>query len=114
MVSSHDIQTIMSNRMKKYRNELCFLGTCSKSQRTNFINRAPAGLIHAISDAVNTVLRGRLPIKELHRKKLRREVSSLKKLSAKRGSVISKRKLLTSQRGGSILGTLWSVIKNLF
>ena len=104
----------MSKRMKKYKNELCFLGTCSKAQRGNFIKRAPADLIRAISDAVNTLLRGNLPIKEQQRKKLRREIATLKKLSAKRGSVVKKRKILSSQRGGSILGTIWSVIKNLF
>lgn len=100
--------------MRKYKKELCFLGTCSKSQRGNFIKRAPADIIRTIGDVSNTVLRGNLPIKERHRKKLRRQVGSLKRLSAKRGSLKSKRKLLSSQKGGNILGTLWSVIKELF
>ena len=104
----------MSKRMIKYKRELCFLGTCKKKQRCNFIKLAPAEVIHAVGDVANTVLRGKLPIKELQRKKLRRELTSLKKLAMKKGSLAQKRKLLTSQRGGSILGTLWSVIKNLF
>ena len=90
------------------------MGTWNKKQRCDFIKLAPAGVIHAVGDVANTVLRGRLPIKAVQRKKLRRELTSLKKLAMKKGSLAQKRKLLSSQRGGSILGTLWSVIKNLF
>ena len=104
----------MSRRMRKYKNELCFLGTCNKKQRCNFIKIAPGEVINAVGDVANTVLRGKLPIKAPQRKKLRRELTSLKKLAMKKGSLTHKRKLLSSQRGGSILGTLWSVIKNLF
>ena len=104
----------MSRRMRKYKNELCFLGTCKKKQRCNFIKIAPGEVINAVGDVANTVLRGKLPIKAPQRKKLRRELTSLKKLAIKKGSLTHKRKLLSSQQGGSILGTLWSVIKNLF
>ncbi|MEE8289667.1 MAG: hypothetical protein V3R25_09670 [Nitrosomonadaceae bacterium] len=104
----------MSRRMLRHKNELCFLGTCSKKQRDNFVKVAPAQVIHAVGDVANTVLRGKLPIKSQQRKKLRKELSNLKKLALKRGSLAGKRKLLVSQRGGSILGTLWSVIKDLF
>ena len=75
---------------------------------------APGEVINAVGDVANTVLRGKLPIKELQRKKLRREMTTLKKLAMKKSSLKNKRKILSSQRGGSILGTLWTVIKNLF
>ena len=60
---------IMSKRIIKYKDELCFLGTCSKKQRCNYIKIAPGEVINAIDDVANTVLRGQLPIKEPQRKK---------------------------------------------
>ena len=104
----------MSRRMKKYKKELCFLGTCTRQQRTNFIKHAPTDIIHSIGDVANTVLTGNLPIQNKYRKKLRRQLTGLKQLALKRGSIARKRTLLSSQRGGSILGTLWTIIKSLF
>lgn len=104
----------MSARIKKYKKELCFLGTCKKQQRVKFIKHAPAGVIHAIGDAAKTLLHGDLPIKEYHRRKLRKEIKSLKTLAARRESIAKKRKILTSQKGGSFLGTIWNVIKEIF
>ena len=78
----------------------------------NFIKIAPGGVINAVGDVANTVLRGKLPIKAQQRKKLRRELTSLKKLAMKKGSLTHKRKLLSSQRGRPILGMLWTVIIN--
>ena len=69
--------------MIKYKNELCFLGTCNKNQRCNFIKLAPGEVINVVGDVANTVLRGKLPIKAPQRKKLRRELTSLKKLAMK-------------------------------
>ena len=83
----------MSKRMRKYKNELCFLWTCKKKQRCNYIKIAPGEAINAVGEVANIVLRGKLPMKELQGKKL---------------SLKHKRKLLSSQRGGSILGRLWS------
>ena len=111
MITTTVTIAIMSKRMIKYKNELCFLGTCNKKQRCNYIKIAPDEVINAVGDVANTVLRGKLPIKELQRKKLRRELASLKKLATTKSSLKHKRKLLSSQRGGSILGTLWTVIK---
>jgi hypothetical protein len=104
----------MTQRMRKYKSELCFLGTCSQKQRCNYLKNAPSGVVNAVGDAANSVLRGNLPLSVAHRKKLRREIKGLKSLSAKRTSLVSKRKLLATQRGGSILGVLWSAVKSLF
>ena len=79
----------MSKRMIKYKRKLCFLGTCKKKQRCNFIKLAPAEVIHAVGDVANTVLR-ELPIKELQRKKLCHELTSLKKLAVKNGNLAQK------------------------
>lgn len=106
---------IMTARMLRNREQLKLLCTCSKKQRANYIKSAPTSVINAVGDISNTLLRGnKIPIKPAHRTKLRRELKNLKKLAKKKGSIASKRKLLTSQKGGSILGMIWSVIKELF
>lgn len=105
----------MTTRMRRNREQLKFLCTCSKGQRANYIKSAPTSVINAVGDISNTLLRGKkIPIKPAHRSKLRRELNNLKKLAKKGGSISGKRKLLASQKGGSILGTIWSVIKDLF
>ena len=103
----------MSSRMKKYKEELCFLGTCKKNQRHNFINQASSEVLNALGDAIKTLMRGNLPISSYYRKKLRKDLGKLKLLSSK-GGITKKKKFLASQRGGSLLGTIWNVIKNLF
>ena len=89
-------------------------GTCNKKQRCNYIKIAQGEVNNAVGDVANTVLRRKLPIKELQWKKLKRELISLKKLAKTKSSLKHKRKLLSSQRDGSILGTLWTVIKLFF
>ncbi len=105
----------MTARMLKNREQLKFLCTCSKKQRANYIKTAPTSVINAVGDISNSLLRVKnFPIKPAHRSKLRRELKNLKKLSNKKGSLAGKRKLLSSQKGGNILGTIWNVIKELF
>ena len=104
----------MSRRMRKYKKELCFLGTCKKSQRKSFVSKASSEVLKALGDAIKTLLTGNLPISNHYRKKLRKDVSKLKFLSSSRGGIVKKKKFLQSQRGGSLLGTIWNVIKNLF
>ena len=93
----------MSRRMRKYKNELCFLGTCNKKKWCNYIKIAPGEVINAVGDVANTVLRGKLRIKELQRKKLKRDLTSLKKLATTKSSLKHKLKILSTQRGVSIL-----------
>ena len=104
----------MSTRMKKHKKDLCFLGRCNKVQRNNFLNVAPATLIQAISDSAKTLLEGDLPISNYYRKKLRKDIVALKKLARKSESITKKRTFLKTQKGGSLLGTIWKVVSNLF
>ena len=62
----------MLARVKKYKKELCFLGTCKKQQRVNYIKHAPVGVIHGVGDVAKTLLQGNLPIKDHQRRKLRK------------------------------------------
>ena len=104
----------MSKRMKQYKNELCFLSTCSKNQRVNFMKKAPSDIVKAISDISNTILYGNLPLTTNQRQRLRKSINLLKQLALKRNSLAKKRKIISSQKGGNILGVIWNVIKNLF
>lgn len=101
-------------RVRKFRSELCFMGTCSKSQRCHFMKIAPKGVFDAIGDIANTALQGGFKLKEKDKVKLRPHIASLQKLSKRTKSLTGKRRLLASQQGGSILGTLWNIVKNIF
>ena len=86
----------MSTRMKKYKKELCFLGTCKRGQRATYLKQAPAGLIHAVGDVAKTLLKGNLPLTEAQRRKLRKQRGNLITLATRGGSVQNKRKILSS------------------
>ena len=104
----------MTKRVHKHRRELCFLGTCkNKAARNRFIKQAPSPVIQSVGDVAKTLLYGELPIKLSDRKKLRKRKSYLLKLASK-GNINRKRKLLSGQVGGNILGTIWNVIKEIF
>ena len=104
----------MSARMKKHKKELCFLAKCTKAQRKTYLNTSSNALIGAISDASKTLLEGNLPISNYFRKKLRRNITLLKKLANNKISVKQKRTALKKQSGGNILESIWKVISNLF
>lgn len=105
----------MTTRMRKYRKELCFLGTCKRPQdRKRFLSQAPVGVVHGVGDIAKTLLYGNLHIAKRHRRYLKSKQSVLKKLANKRLGVGSKKKILASQVGGNILGTIWNVIKEIF
>jgi hypothetical protein len=90
------------------------LGTCNKNQRSKFMKIAPKGVFDAVSDVVGTALQGGFKLKENDKVKLRPHISKLQKLARRTTSLSSKRRILSSQQGGSILGTIWKVIKGLF
>ena len=104
----------MTTRMQKHKKELCFLTRCSKRQRYNLLNTAPSTLFHAVGDCAKSILEGDLPISNYYRKKLRKDINILKKLATRNNSISSKKKILKSQKGSSVLGVLWKVLKNLF
>ena len=103
----------MTTRIKKYKSDLCFLGTCPQKQRGVYLKSAPAGLIQAVGDIAQTLLPGNLPLRDAQRKKLRMHKRVLMTLAGRKQSIQKKRKILISQRGGNLLGTIWSAIKSL-
>jgi hypothetical protein len=104
----------MSARIRRYRDEICFLGKCKAAQRKNIIKAAPSGLIQAIGDIAKTLLYGNLPLTDRQRAVLRKHQTSLKVLATRGQSIKKKRTVLNSQKGGSLLGHIWTAIKSLF
>ena len=104
----------MKARIGRYKDDICFLGKCKPAQRKNYIRAAPSGLIQAIGDIAKTLLYGNLPLTDRQRTVLRKHRSSLKVLATRGQSVTKKRTILSSQRGGSLLGHIWTAIKSLF
>ena len=78
------------------------------------MKKAPSDIVRAISDISNTILYGDLPLATNQRQRLRKSINLLKQLALKRNSLAKKRKIISSQKGGNILGVIWNVIKNLF
>ena len=69
------------------------------------MKKAPSDIVKAISDISNTTDQWQ---------RLRKSINFLKQLALKRNSLAKKRKIISSQKGGNILGVIWNVIKNLF
>ena len=78
------------------------------------MKKAPSDIVRAISDISNTILYGDLPLATNQRQRLGKSINLLKQLALKRNSLAKKRKIISSQIGGNILGVIWNVIKNLF
>jgi hypothetical protein len=104
----------MTARIRRYKDDICFLGKCKPAQRKNYIKAAPSGLIQAIGDIAKTLLYGDLPLTDRQRVVLRKHKNSLKVLATHSQSIQKKRAILTNQRGGSLLGNIWTAIKSLF
>ena len=104
----------MTARIKRYQDEICFPGKCKAAQRKNIIKTAPSGLIQVIGDIAKTLLYGNLPLSDRQRAVLRKHRASLKILATQGQSIKKKRTILTGQRGGSLLGHIWTAIKSLF
>lgn len=90
------------------------MGRCTKVQRNKYLKTAPSTLIRAVGDSAKSLLEGDLPISRYYRKKLRKDIKILKKLANRSESIATKKKVLNSQKGSSVLGVIWNVIKNLF
>lgn len=102
------------SQIARYKDDICFLGRQRPLDLKNYIRAAPSGLIQAVGDIAKTLLYGNLPLTDRQRTVLRKHRKSLKVLATRSQSVAKKRTILSSQRGGSIIGDIWSAIKSLF
>ena len=104
----------MSGRMKRYRSDLHYLGTCSPKTRKLLLKNANTDLLRAIAEAAWTVLSGKIKLTPAQRRRLVKDESVLRQLATKQRNLTDKRKVLASQRGGNVIGFLFNLLKNIF
>jgi hypothetical protein len=112
VISLHGVT--MSSRMKRYRADLNYLGTCSPKTRQLLLKNANTELLRAIAEAAWTVLSGEVKLTPGQRKRLVKDESVLRQLATKQRSLTDKRKVLSTQRGGNVIGFLFNLLKNIF
>ena len=61
-----------------------------------------------------TVLSGEVKLTPAQRRRLVKDESILRQLATKQRNLTDKRKVLASQRGGNVIGSLFNVLKNIF
>jgi hypothetical protein len=108
----------MSARVKQYLPELRRLARMSKKQRNKYVATCPKDLVLCICEIVRNVIKGHIPVKACHLKKLSPHKRLLRKLALKNTSLTQRKKIL--QKGGlaawilnPILSTLTSLVTNL-
>lgn len=104
----------MSRRMKRNRADLEYLGTCTPKTRKLLLKNANTELLRAIAEAAWTVLSGEVKLTPAQRQRLVKDESILRQLATKQRSISEKRKVLSTQRGGNILGFLINILKKIF
>ena len=104
----------MSGRMKRHRTDLHYLGTCSPKNRKLLLKNANTELLRAIVEAAWTVLSGEVKLTPAQRRRLIKDESVLRQLATRQRNLTEKRKVLTSQRGGNVIGFLFNLLKNIF
>lgn len=103
----------MSQRIKKCRDELCYLANCSDKNRKYIIKGSNSDLINAIGDASLTLIKNKLPLKAVHKRQLKNYIRELQLLATSKVPIAKKKSVLSTQKGGAVLGLLWNIIKNI-
>jgi len=100
--------------MRKFKQDLQYLGNCPPKTRKLLLKNANTELLKAIAEAAWTVLSGEVKLTPTQRRRLVKDESILRQLATKQRTVSQKRKVLSSQRGGNIVGFLFNLLKNIF
>ena len=101
----------MSQRVKKYKDLLSYLCSCTGSSQKEFIKNSSKDFIRALCEVCLNTLQGRVPLTPAQKKKLARHKTSMRKLVKHKVGVEHKRKLL--QKGGFITSLLAPLIGSL-
>ena len=109
----------MSSSIRKHAKEINFLCNCTRAQRKQFIRITPqknlSSILKALSQISDKLLYDKRLVSQLsikQRKKLKRFIPALRRLA--RGTYKSKKSVLNSQKGGSLLSVLWNTVKSIF
>ena len=105
----------MSARLRRNLALLKMLVTASPQQRKAILCAASDDLVAAISEIALNTLKGNVPISESQFRVLKKKQQLIKKLSSKRGSIYSKKKLVKQSGGfiGALLGIAIPLITSL-
>ena len=105
----------MSARLRRNLALLKMLATASPQQRKAILCSASDDLVAAISEIALNTLKGNVPISERQFRLLKKKRQLIKRLSNKRASIVSKKKLVKQSGGfiGSLLGIAIPLITSL-
>ena len=70
-------------------------------------------LIDAIGDVALSLIKNKLPLTRKDRKEVKKHIKALRSLATSKVTQGQKKKILSSQKGGTVLGFLWNIIKNI-
>ena len=101
----------MGSRLKKHRDTLCYLSSCSNKIRKFLIKGSSSDIIKAISDATYNIIKNKVHIPNKEKKQLARYATDLRTLATKQVSIKRKKNILGSQKGHGILNILWNILK---
>jgi hypothetical protein len=88
----------MSQRVQELLPELKKLGRMQPNKRKKYIKTCSPKFINQLCECVQNLLKGNVPLQMKHLKCLQRYKQSLRKLTLKKTSIVSRKKIL--QRGG--------------
>lgn len=108
-------------RLEKYRGDIKFLSSATPLKRKKFLKSKEKtdlkSLIQCLSHLSSKLLYDHEFVKNLpeeHRSSLRKHHVDKLKILAGASSQKKKHEILTSQRGGGLLSSVWNAIKTLF
>ena len=85
------------------------LHKCGKSQRPHLIGSCDREKVFAICECSDNILRGQVPLTTRQKQRLKKHVTVLKNLADSSVGWKKKQKYLSTQEGGSIIGTILGV-----
>ena len=105
---------MVSQRLKKYANELVYLQKARPCIRKHLITKADRSLVDCLCECADNILRGNVPLTKPQKEKFARNKAGLRALTKK--SVSLKKKKAILQKGGflgSLLAPIASVVAPL-
>lgn len=103
----------MTHRVKKCSSELCYLANCCTKNRKFIIRGSNQELVKAIGDIALNIIKNKIPLTSAEKRKVKKYINALQTLGTSSVSTAKKKSVLSSQKGGAVLGLLWNVIKNI-
>ena len=104
----------MTDRLKKYKEDICYLSKCSPKNRKLIINdKSSAALIKALSDVSHTIIKGKVQLTSHQKKEIKAILKVLQTLATKSVPIQEKKKLLVNQKGGAVLGLLFNLLQKI-